>query len=67
MIWILLFLSVMAFAWFLFAPRRLQTLENIPSVVDEDLKAHNLIETVEDEAEVRPMAEEAVRRAGDKQ
>jgi len=51
MVWLLLFAGVLAFAWFLFAPRRLQTLENIPSVVDGELHAHNLIETVADERE----------------
>lgn len=65
MLWILLFVGVLAFAWFLFTPRRLQTLENIPAIVDKKLKAHDLVETVEEEEEIRPAAMRAAERAGD--
>lgn len=65
MLWVLLFAGVLGFAWFLFTPRRLQTLENIPAMVDEELHAHDLVETVEDEAEIRPAAQKAAKKAGD--
>lgn len=65
MLWILLFVGVLTFAYWLFAPRRLQTLENIPAVVDERFDAHDLVETVQEEEEVRPLAERAARKVSD--
>lgn len=65
MIWLLLFVGVLLFAYWLFAPRRLQTLENTPAVVDEKFKAHHLIETTEDPREVRPLAAKAAERVSD--
>jgi hypothetical protein len=65
MLWILLFAGVLFFAWWLFAPRRLQTLENIPAVVDEEFNAHDLVESVAEEEEVRPMAERAAKKVSD--
>ncbi|MFZ5815461.1 MAG: hypothetical protein ACOY93_09205 [Bacillota bacterium] len=65
MLWILLFVAVGGFAWWLFAPRRLQVIENIPALVDEELHAHDLVETVEDEEEVEPAARRLARKAGD--
>lgn len=64
-LWVVLFVGVLAFAWFLFTPRRFQTLENIPAVVDEQFNAHDLVETVEEEEEVRPKAERAAQKVGD--
>lgn len=65
MIWIILLLGAGLFAWFLLAPRRFQTLENIPTYVDEKLKTHSIVETTEDPQEVRPIVQRAASRAGD--
>lgn len=53
-------------AWFLLQPRRLQTLENVPQVVDEKFRAHGIIETTEDPREVTPMADRANKIISDK-
>ncbi len=66
MIWLLLLIGVGLMAWFLFAPRRLQTLENIPAVVDEKFRAHDITETTEDPREVDPIARAAAKKAGDR-
>jgi hypothetical protein len=65
MIWVILLLGVIAVVWFLLAPRRLQTIENVPAVVDEKLKATDLVETTEDPREITPMALEAAHRVSD--
>lgn len=52
-------LGVVGLAWFMLQPRRLQTLENVPAVVDEKFQAHGMIETTEDPREVTPMADKA--------
>lgn len=65
MIWVILLLGAAGIAWFLLAPRRFQTLENTPAVIDQDLKADPIIETTEDPREVLPMAQKAAHRAGD--
>ncbi|HLN60317.1 MAG TPA: hypothetical protein VK464_02110 [Symbiobacteriaceae bacterium] len=65
MIWALLLLAVGGLVWFLLQPRRLQTLENIPEVVDEHFRAHGLVETTEDPREVRPIAEAAQAKVSD--
>jgi hypothetical protein len=64
-IWLLLLAVAGGLVWFLVQPRRLQTIENIPAVVDKDLNAHSLVETTEDPREVRPIAQAAANRAGD--
>jgi hypothetical protein len=66
MIWVLLLLTAGLLVWFLLQPRRLQTLENIPAVVDEKFKAHGVIETTEDPREVEPIARAAADAAGDR-
>ncbi|HEY3364220.1 MAG TPA: hypothetical protein VGK74_04075 [Symbiobacteriaceae bacterium] len=53
MIWILLLVGVGALAAWLVWPRRLQTLENIPAVVDSKFQAHDIVETTEDPPEPR--------------
>lgn len=65
MAWVLLLLGVAGLVWFLVTPRRFQTIENVPSVVDEHLKAHNLLETTEDPREVDPIARAAQHRVSD--
>jgi hypothetical protein len=65
-IWLLLVVGVGLIAWFLFAPRRLQTLENTPAVVDENFRADGIVETTEDPREVAPIALEAAKKAGDR-
>lgn len=57
MIWVLLLLGVVGLTWFLVAPRRFQTLENVPAVIDEDLEPHTILETTEDPREVAPIAQ----------
>jgi len=66
-IWVILLLGAAGIAWFLLAPRRFQTLENTPAVVNQKLKADSLIETTEDPREVRPIAQKAAHRSGDAQ
>lgn len=66
MIWILLLLAAAGLAYFLLAPRRLQTIENSPSVIDKEFKAHSLTETTEDPRETRPIATQAAIEAGDR-
>lgn len=65
MVWVLMAVGVLALAWFLFAPRRLQTIENVKSVVDQDLHGHNEVETTEDPREWNDIAYPAAKRAGD--
>lgn len=65
MLWFLLLLGAVGMAWFLFTPRRLQKMENVPQIVDEKFRAHNIVETTEDPHEVDPIAREAQKRAGD--
>jgi hypothetical protein len=64
-IWIILLAGFALVAWFMLAPRRLQTIENVPAVVDEDLHAHGLVETTEDPREVTPIALKAAAKASD--
>lgn len=66
MIWILLVAGVVAIAWFLLTPRRLQTLENVPEVVDETFDGIGIVETTEDPREVTPIARRAAKAAGDR-
>ncbi|HYF92635.1 MAG TPA: hypothetical protein VD969_10310 [Symbiobacteriaceae bacterium] len=65
MIWVVLLVVAGGFAWFLLAPRRFQTLENIPAHVDKKLKTKSIIETTEDRREVRPIVQEAASQAGE--
>ncbi len=65
MIWILALVGVGLFVWWLFAPRRLQTLENIPAVVDKKFDGHDMVETTEDPREWDPIARKAAKVAGD--
>lgn len=64
-LWLLLLAGVGLFAWWLLAPRRLQTLENIPAVVDRKFNAHDHVETTEDPREWDPIARKAAKVAGD--
>lgn len=63
---VLLVATLAALIWFLVHPRRLQTLENTPAVVDEEFTAHPLIETTEDPREVAPLAMKANKTSSDK-
>lgn len=63
LIWVILLVGAVAIGWFLLAPRRFQKLENIPEYVDKDLQAHTIVETTEDPREVRPIVQEAAKRA----
>lgn len=66
MIWFLLLIGAALIAYFLVAPRRLQTLENIPQEVDDNFRAHGTVETTEDPREVRPRAAKLAKEAGDR-
>jgi len=65
--WILLLVTIAAIAYFLFAPRRIQTIENVPAVVDENFEIEGVVETTEDPREVAPMAQVAAHRAAARQ
>jgi len=65
MVWILLLLAAGGLVYFLLVPRRFQNVENIPAVVDKNLKAHTIVETTEDPREVRPIAQRAQYIASD--
>lgn len=64
-IWVLLLLTAGALAAWLVWPRRLQTLRNVPAVVDKRFQAHGIVETTEDPREVRPMAQAAAKVTSD--
>lgn len=65
--WVLLVLTVAVIVYFLFAPRRIQTIENVPGVVDEKFEIRGVVETTEDPREVAPIAQAAAHRAAARQ